>query len=95
MFLSCFGHVSVDLIKYANEYLVTVRNCTRCNKWHTIEGAVITAEGVMVADTTVEGGTEMRCFKCRCPWNEDGQCTMTEYDELPDGDECPTIKEDD
>lgn len=30
MFWSCFGHVSVDLIKYPNEYAVIVRNRTRC-----------------------------------------------------------------
>lgn len=89
---SCFGHVFADLIKYSNEYLVTVRNRTRCNE--CIEGT----EGIGLtglADMDIAGGTDMRCFKCRCPWNEDGQCTMTEYDELPDGGECPTIKEDD
>lgn len=58
MFWSCFGHLSFDLIKYLNEYPVNVRNCTRCKKWPIIEGAVITAEGVMVADMDTGGVTD-------------------------------------
>ncbi len=96
MFWSCFGHVSVDLIKYANEYSVIVRNRTRCNKCTTRDRIGDTEGLTDFADMDTAGGTDMRCFKCRCPWNEDGQCTMTEYDELPEGGECPTtFKEDD
>lgn len=49
-----------------------------------IEGVVITAEGVMVADTTAEGDTDMICCDVKCPYCVRGHhCSLGETDELP------------
>lgn len=92
MFWSCFGHVSVDLIKYANEYLVTVRNRTRCNECITGERIGDTEGLTDLADMDTAGGTKMpACVNLDCPYLDDfrGICIIAGTDE-----DCPLIEDD-
>lgn len=64
-----------------------------CKKWHTTEGAVITAEGVTDADMDIVGDTKMpACINLDCPYLDDfrGICTICGTDE-----DCPLIEDDD